>query len=221
MDLRLGKLYFVKWSGIDNMGNKHLFVIKGELVKPFDDRYCRDDIDIEYIKYRNEYELPPYELIPEIFNDNGEEVEYAFDHSLYPYSHFKNAIHPNNCNIVLFQILSIEKVVDYGIKKSVNTSLFVNQDLIGRAFIIDTEEIQKDTLIWVDLNEVSDIIDAFDIKPRLIQRLSLPTDVTQYNINEYYTGPPQRGGRGKNKSKRVKSKVRRNSKTRITTRFIS
>ena len=220
MDLFPTDVYLLKWSSIARMGGYHLFVVKCEFIKYFDDTYCTDDI--EY----NGNGPPPRELIGSIFKKTGQPIIYDFDNPLYPYSNFKNAIHANNCNIGLFKIISIEKVIDYGIERPLNTSSFVNTNLIRHAFI-NNGGMGRGTLLWVDLDEVSDIMPANSIlEEKAVKSTPLPDDIKERELYEYLN-IPSRGGkrksrrlggnRNRNRNRNKKSRVgksNRNSKSR-------
>lgn len=206
-------VYLLKWSSIGRMGD-HLFSVKCEFIKYFDDTYCTDDI--EY----NGHGAPPRELIGSIFNEAGERIIYDFDNPLYPYSNFNRAIHANNCNIGLFKIISIQKVLDYGRPHPLSTSLFVNTNLLTRAFIKDGSGVMdRGTLLWVDLDEVSEIIEANRIlEDKAVQSTRLPQDI-QNELNDLLLLPRRFGGKSRSSSRGGKSKKSRGGKSNKSSRI--
>jgi len=211
-DLVPNDVYLLKWSAIGRMGD-HVFSVKCEFIKYFDDRYC-DMYDPEY----NRYGAPPRALIGSIFNEAGERIIYDFDNPLYPYSNFHHAMRVNHCNLGLFKIISIQKVLDYGRPRPLNTSFFVNTNLLSRLFIKDGSGMDRDTLLWVDLNEVSEIIEANRIlEEKAIQATGLPPDIQKREISEYLF-PIRFGGNKKSRVGKKSKKSRSRSRSRIRKR---
>ena len=192
-DLLPNEVYFLKWVQ-RSVGEDRdsLLVLKGEFLKYYDNRYRED-----YLEYEVDGEEPSRELFGSILNDAGEPIPYDFENPLYPYNHFKRVIldRDNPANVGLFRIISIEKCKNWGKDSTIRYSV-IAQTRMSAITIKNTRVIGEGTLLWVDLDEVREIRDAFNkrlaLEEKAVEATPLPDDIKREELSKHLDIPRRR-----------------------------
>jgi hypothetical protein len=165
--------------------------------------YALDDID------------PSPELLGTILTDQGNYINYEFEHPLYPYQDSKFA-NINNCNFGLFKILSNENSIFKSIKQPFRGNNPYNFGTLNGNTMINTPHIiYNETLMWVNLNPNVVSIKLAVNKLKLLQEKAvdtftkLPYDMKKSEINTYLGGKKKRTTRRKHKKNYKNNSKRR------------